>query len=73
MDNWGMDSTLAGIVTRLAVHKGRWPAVSDASGVPISTLRKIAQGHIKNPRIETVDNLRRGLDSVESEDSPGPQ
>lgn len=51
--------------TRLAAHKGRWPQIADASGVPISTVRKIAQGVTPNPRVDTVDRLDRTLDSLE--------
>lgn len=50
---------------RLAKRKGRWPDVAEASNVPVSTVRKIAQGHTRNPRIETVDRINRALDLAE--------
>ena len=37
--------------------KGRWPIVSVGSGVPISTIRKIARGHIPDPGISKVQAL----------------
>lgn len=58
-------STLDVLKQRLAAKKGRWPDVAKASGVPVSTVRKIAQGHTPNPRIETVDRLTRALDLAE--------
>lgn len=59
-------SSIGNLVTRLAAHKGRWPRVAHASGVPISTVRKIAQGHTKNPRIETVDRVNSALDALDA-------
>lgn len=58
-------STLEVLRERLAARKGRWPDVAHASGVPVSTVRKIAQGHTSNPRIETVDRINRALDLAE--------
>lgn len=53
---------LEALKTRLETYKGQWPALSAESGVPVSTLRKVAQGAVKNPRIATVDKLSRALD-----------
>lgn len=41
----------------LAASRGRWPEVAEASGVPVSTVRKIAQGVSKDPGILTVQRL----------------
>lgn len=41
----------------LAATRGRWPDVSKGSGVPISTLRKIAQGQIEDPAVSKVQAL----------------
>jgi len=41
----------------LVLTKGRWPDVSEGSGVPISTLRKIAQGQIPDPGVNKVQAL----------------
>jgi predicted transcriptional regulator len=57
-----MDSMIATLRARLAQHKGRWPALAKRSEVPISSLRKIAQGHVKNPGVDTVDKLFRALE-----------
>lgn len=41
----------------LAATRGRWPEVAEGSGVPISTLRKIAQGQIADPAVGKVQAL----------------
>jgi len=56
-----MASTVHDLVAKLALHKGRWPDIAFHSGVPISTVRKIAQGRTKNPRVDTVDRIRTAL------------
>lgn len=60
-----MDSMIETLVFRLGQHRGHWPVLAEASGVPVSTLRKIAQGVVKNPRIGTVDKLHKALDACE--------
>jgi transcriptional regulator with XRE-family HTH domain len=60
-----MQSSVEALRSKLAERKGSWPALAEASGVPISTLRKVAQGVIKNPGIETFDRLNRALDQPE--------
>jgi predicted transcriptional regulator len=60
-----MESAIESLKVRLAAHKGNWRALSDKAGVPLSTLCKIAQGVHKNPRIDTVDKLIRGLNSMD--------
>jgi predicted transcriptional regulator len=39
--------------------------VAAAAGVPVSTVRKIAQGWTKNPRIGTVEKINKALDLSE--------
>lgn len=58
------ESSIDLLKSRLQAHKGRWPVVAAGAGVPVSTVRKIAQGHTKNPRIETVDALNRWFSSA---------
>ena len=41
----------------LAETRGRWPEVAEGSGVPISTLRKIAQGRISDPAVGKVQAI----------------
>lgn len=41
----------------LAATRGRWPDVAEGSGVPISTLRKIAQGQIADPAVTKVQAI----------------
>lgn len=42
---------------KLESTKGRWPDVAQGSGVPISTLRKIAQGRTTEPSVSKVQAL----------------
>lgn len=65
-----MESMIDSLVTKLATHRGRWPVLAEVSGVPISTLRKIAQGVVKNPRVDTVDKLLQALTSLAEEAPP---
>lgn len=48
---------LAAVIQHLNAAKGRWQEVSDACGVPYSTLCKIAQGHTVNPGVAHVQAL----------------
>lgn len=56
-------TTIESLKARLQEMKGDWPIVAAGAKVPVSTVRKIAQGHTKNPRIHTVDRLIGWLDS----------
>lgn len=51
------------VVARLQALKGHWPQVAKESGVPRSTLRKIAEGTVKNPWARTVEKLDRYLET----------
>lgn len=42
---------------RLASSKGRWPEVSRGSRVPYSTITKIHQRVIEDPRTQTTQSL----------------
>jgi predicted transcriptional regulator len=56
-----MDTTLMDILQEVidALHacRGSWQSVADATGVPYSTITKIAQGVTLDPRINTVQQL----------------
>jgi len=45
------------VVSALNEAKGGWKEIADASGVPYSTLCKIAQGATENPGIAHVQAL----------------
>lgn len=60
------ESSITRLRGRLQAIKGRWAVVAKGSGVPVSTVRKIAQGYTRDPRIATVDNLTRYLDAHSS-------
>ena len=40
--------------------------VAASSGVPYSTVRKLREGRTANPRIKTVDALRRAMDAMKT-------
>ena len=42
---------------RLEAARGRWPQVSQATGVPYFTITNIAQGRVGNPGVQTVQKL----------------
>ncbi len=46
---------------RLAAVKGQWRELAESSGVPYSTLTKIAQGKTNNPGYDAVTRLDRAL------------
>lgn len=59
------------LLKKLSASKRTWPKVAEASGVPISTLRKIAQGHTKNPGIKHVEALANYF--AEASPLPNPE
>ena len=48
---------LTAVLASLNEAKGSWREISDASGVPYSTLCKIAQGSIENPGVAHIQSL----------------
>ena len=50
-------SILESVVTNLVAARSEWEAISEASGVPFGTLRKIGWRQTKNPRVDTVEKL----------------
>lgn len=50
-------SQLEFVVEKLAGTKRRWPGVAIGAGIPVSTVRKIAQGQTQNPRTRTLQAL----------------
>lgn len=42
---------------RLAESRGRLPDVARGAGIPVSTVRKIAQGQIDDPAVSKVQKL----------------
>lgn len=55
---------------RLNESRGRWPDVARGSGVPISTVRKIANGQIGDPavsKVEALDDYFKKLDAFEAD------
>lgn len=59
MDQTDTPASLREVREALNARKGEWREIATASGVPYSTLAKVAQGHVDDPRISTVDALRR--------------
>lgn len=52
-----MESILDFVRRHLADAKGRLPTVASESGVPFGTLKKIACGDTRAPRIDTLERL----------------
>ncbi len=52
------------VVKRLNACKGEWPQVVAGSGVPLSTIARIASGETENPGVQQIEALaayfRRG-------------
>jgi predicted transcriptional regulator len=48
---------LGSVLRNLDATRGRWPEVSEKSGVPYQTLTKIALGIVGDPRVSTVQSL----------------
>lgn len=58
LDSMEQTDLLAYVVSSLrAIGPKGWPEVSVATGKPISTLRKIAYGDRKNPRLDTIEPI----------------
>jgi hypothetical protein len=51
------------VVARLQALKGKWPKVAQESGVRYRTLRKIADGTVKDPRSSNLETLDRYLET----------
>ena len=52
------------VLNMLELTRGRWPEVSEASGVNYKTVRNIAQGVSANPGVETVERLHVTLTAM---------
>ena len=44
--------------------------ISDRSGVPVSTIHRVIEGHAKNPGYDTVTAIRDALDDAPDEEPP---
>lgn len=59
-----MSSLHESVIAELkALRRPAWPRIAAIAGVPIPTLEKIVYGHTPNPRIKTVEAIRRALDA----------
>jgi len=52
-------SLLDYVIAQLDAHRGNWAQVVDGSGVPMSTLERIANRKTPNPGIRHVEALAR--------------
>ena len=62
----GMLNTTAQIVKALQARKGEWRQISAASGIPYSTLSKLARGKIPSPGLGNINKLLPHLERRES-------
>lgn len=60
------------VLDLLAARKGQWRQISADSGVPYSTLCKVAQGHIESPSVHLVQKLYDHLSTAPGIDPPLP-
>jgi predicted transcriptional regulator len=58
-----MDIDLLGYVRRelKAIGRAQWAALSARTGVPESTIEKIAYGFVDDPKVSNVQKLANGL------------
>lgn len=49
------------VVQKLRADRARWPEIAERSGVPLSTVIKVGQGHTRNPRVQTLLKLDAAL------------
>jgi hypothetical protein len=52
-----MESIHQYVLEQLRRIRPDWQPVSDGSGVPVSTIKKIASGDIEYPRVDKVEKL----------------
>lgn len=45
------------VMEQLQIHKGRWQAVADGSGVSRRTIEKIARAEIEDPGVSHIEKL----------------
>lgn len=45
----------------LNAHRDEWDLISQKSGCPLPSLKKIAHGHTRDPGIGNVEKLRRQI------------
>ena len=49
------------VLEMLSARKGDWKQIAQGSGVPYSTLCKVAQGHIESPSVHMIQRLHDHL------------
>lgn len=52
-----IENLLQFVLSRLENCRGDWKSIAEKTGVPYSTLTKIAQGHTENPGVQHVQKL----------------
>ena len=57
-------------VGRLRGHEGKYAEISRRSGLSYSTLVKLAQGHMDNPTVGTLQQVIEALDDFEGVPKP---
>lgn len=45
------------VLDQLEGHKGKWPTVAAATGIPRSTIVKIARKEVKDPGVSHIEKL----------------
>lgn len=57
------------MVNGLNARKGTWPSIAADTGVPRSTIAKIAGGQTPNPGVQTVEQLAEHLRLLERQEA----
>ena len=52
---------LPSVKALLEVNRGRWPEISEATGVNYRTMQNIVQGRSKEPSVNTIERLHQYL------------
>jgi len=61
-----LERILADLRARLAAHHGAFPALARGAGLSYSWICKLHEGHVRDPRIQTLIRLQRTLDRCDA-------
>lgn len=67
MHNVGMNTNILNPLRKeLHANRHRWEQIAGFSGVPVSTIIKVAMGYTPNPRVKTCENLAKAINRVKT-------
>lgn len=62
-------SLLDYVVQQLQSRKRGWPTIARDTGIPYSTVGKIARGEIRDPGVRAIETLAKHLQLLERHDA----